>query len=104
MPYLAEHMLTAGLSLQGPQWDISVRVNYQGEMLEASGTGVTLEGVTTKALTVIDIAAGYDLTDNSRVYLKVDNASDEIEIISRRPYGARPNRPSQWFVGYKYKF
>jgi len=104
LPYLAEHQLTFNLGLTTEQWDINLIARYIGEMLEASGDNVTLSGVTTAAYTVVDLSASYHLGSYGKVYAKVDNIFDKREIVSRRPYGARPSKPQQLFVGYQYNF
>jgi len=62
--------------------------------------------VTTAPLTVVDFAASYDIADgdDGAIYLKVDNLFDEVEIISHRPYGARPSKPRSAIIGYKISF
>lgn len=104
LPYLPENQLTATIGLAGNSWEVSMITRYIDEMKEASGENVLLSGVTTDAYTVIDLSASYDLGDIGTVYLKIDNLLDEQEVISRRPYGARPSKPQQAFVGYQYSF
>ena len=104
LPYLAEHQLTLNLGLTAEQWDINFIARYVGEMLEASGEDVTLSGETTEAYVVVDLSASYYLGQYGKVYIKADNILDSQEIVSRRPYGARPSKPQQMFVGYQYSF
>jgi Fe(3+) dicitrate transport protein len=73
-------------------------------MKEASGENVLLSGVTTQALTIVDMAASYELGDMGNIYLKLDNLLDNQEIVSRRPYGARPSKPRSASIGYQYSF
>lgn len=104
VPYLADNVLTASVGLSADKWQASLLVSYTGEMKEAAGQGVTLSGKTTEAYTTVDLSASYELDGVGTVYLKADNLFDKIEIASRRPYGARPSKPRQLFVGYKYQF
>ena len=109
VPYLPKHQLTLNFGLTADNWDVNVIARYVDEMLEASGTGVTLEGYSTKAHSVVDVSASYYLRglgfgDIGKLYLKADNILDTTEIVSRRPYGARPTKPQQMFVGYQYNF
>lgn len=104
LPYLAEHQLTLNLGLTAEQWDINFIARYVGEMLEASGEDVTLSGEITEAYVVVDLSASYYLGQYGKVYIKADNILDSQEIVSRRPYGARPSKPQQMFVGYQYNF
>lgn len=104
VPYLPDHQLTLTVGLIGNDWQVSLLTRYVGEMVETSGTGVELEGYSTKAYTVVDLSASYELGNAGSVYLKLDNLFDTVEIVSHRPYGARPSKPQQVVAGYKYRF
>ena len=100
----AENQISLSTGLVGDNWEVHLIGRYIGSMLEASGDGVDLSGVTTESLLTVDLSANYQLHSNGLVYLKVDNLFDEQEIVSRRPFGARPSKTQQAFVGYKYSF
>jgi hypothetical protein len=50
------------------------------------------------------MAAWYQMSDGLRIYSKLDNLTDEANIVSRRPFGARPGKPRQFVLGAKYSF
>lgn len=104
LPYLPANQLTFATGLVSDQWEINALVRYIDEMKEASGEGVTLKGVTTASYTIVDLSASYSFDQYGSVYLKLDNLFDKQEIVSRRPYGARPSKPQQLQVGYQYSF
>ena len=104
VPYLPEQQLTLSLGLANSNWQISLLVKYIGEMAEASGDDVALSGLTTDDYTVIDLSASYEFNDYGSVYVKIDNITDEVALVSRRPFGARPSKPQQFFIGYKFPF
>ncbi|SHI11385.1 TonB-dependent receptor family protein [Ferrimonas marina] len=104
LPYLPEHQLTLGAGLAGQSWSTDLLARYVSEMWEASGEGVTLSGVETDDYWTLDLAARYDLGGYGEVYGKVTNLLDEEAIVSRRPYGARPNRSQQWVLGYRFRY
>ncbi|MCW8880535.1 MAG: TonB-dependent receptor [Kangiellaceae bacterium] len=104
VPYLPENQLTLSLGLETSKWRVNLMANYTDELNEAAGSNVVLSGVTTNSFWNVDLSAAYDFDNFGTVYLKVDNLLDEINIISRRPYGARPNKPQQIFMGYKYRW
>ncbi len=104
LPYLPENQISLNLGLVSNQWDVNMIVRYIGEMLEASGDGVVLSGSKTEALTVVDMSASYNFNEYGLVYVKADNVFDTQEIVSRRPYGARPSKPQQFQIGYQYRF
>ncbi|XPF96304.1 TonB-dependent receptor family protein [Colwellia sp. RE-S-Sl-9] len=104
LPYLPENQLTANIGLIANKWEINAIVRYIDEMKEASGEGVLLSGVTTSSYTIADLSASYSLEQYGKLYLKLDNLFDKQEIVSRRPYGARPSKPQQLQIGYQYSF
>jgi len=104
LPYLPENQLTVNLGLAANNWQVNLITRYVDDTLEASGDEVLLSGVMTQAHTVVDLSASYELGDLGNIYLKIDNLLDEQEIISRRPYGARPGKSQMAFIGYQYSF
>ncbi len=104
VPYLPENQLTLRFGLAADKWTTDLLINFVDEMNEAAGEGVTLSGVTTDSYWIADLSASYNLTEMGTLYFKIDNLFDEENIVSRRPYGARPNKPRQVFLGYKYRW
>ena len=104
LPYLPENQFNLQVGLAGEKWQIDLAYKYITEMSEAAGTGVELEGVVTSDINQIDLAAWYQINHALRIYSKVDNLSDAANIVSRRPFGARPNKPRQFVLGIKYAF
>jgi Fe(3+) dicitrate transport protein len=110
VPYLADDTLSLSLGLTANNWQVSMLVNYSGEMKESAQTVLTgdprdstLAGLQTEALINVDLSGSYELTSHSQLYAKIDNIFDTGEIASRRPFGARPTKPRQFQVGFKYR-
>lgn len=57
-----------------------------------------------ESLFVVDYISRYAVTDQTVVFLKVDNVFDETAIVSRQPDGARPNKPRTASVGVEWAF
>jgi len=104
LPYLPENQLTLDIGLTTNNWQVNLITRYTSEMKEASGENVLLSGAITKALTMVDFVVNYELGKMGSVYFKLDNLLDTQEIVSRRPYGARPSKPRSALVGYQYNF
>jgi len=104
LPYLPENQFNLQVGLTGENWQVDLAYKYMTKMSEAAGTGVELEGVMTSDISQIDVAAWYQISDALRVYGKLDNLTDEANIVSRRPFGARPGKPRQFVLGAKYAF
>ena len=104
LPYLADHQINFEIGFAASDWQTNLSIKYISEMKEAAGSDVTLSGVKTDASVVVDLSASYNLGQYGKVYAKVDNLLDEEYVVSRRPYGARPGKPQQISIGYKYQF
>jgi Fe(3+) dicitrate transport protein len=104
LPYLPEHQLSIQISLQAEKWEFAASFKFVSEMLESSGAGTELTGVSTVSNDQLDLSAWYQYNQQMKLYLKLDNATDEAQIVSRRPFGARPGKPRQVIAGVKYRF
>ena len=104
LPYLPTNQLSLTIGLISDLWEVNLIARYIDTMKEASGDEVLLSDVTTSAYSIVDFSASYDLAQFGQVYLKIDNIFDVQEIVSRRPYGARPSKPQQMQIGYQYSF
>ena len=58
----------------------------------------------TDALTTFDLISRYELDMGPEVFVKVVNVFDRQEIISRSPFGARPNIERTVWAGISYNF
>lgn len=101
MPYQPDHSFTLTTGLAADDWQVNLQAKYTGEMQEAAGDGVNLSGSVIEAQTIFDLSASYFISSEQSVYLKIDNITDEINIISSRPNGARPGKPRMFVLGYK---
>jgi Fe(3+) dicitrate transport protein len=104
LPYLPENQFNVQVGLTGENWQLNLAYKYIAEMSEAAGTGVELAGVMTSDISQIDLAAWYQINAALKIYAKLDNITDETNIVSRRPFGARPGKPRQFILGAKYAF
>jgi len=104
LPYTPDHQARLQIGLQGMRWHVNAALRYVSEMREVPGRGSYEDGEYTDEYTIIDLAANYDVTEDLSVQLVVENLTDEQEIVSRRPFGARPNLPQQVKVGVSYSF
>lgn len=104
LPYLPENQLSIEVAIAHEQWRASLLFKHTDEMPEAAGSGTELEGLMTEEIQQWDFSAWYQVNNDLKAYLKVDNLTDEQVIVSRRPFGARPGKPQQATVGLKYEF
>jgi Fe(3+) dicitrate transport protein len=81
-----------------------VGVAYVGAMRESAGDEPLDETLATDEQFVVDLSGRVLVTGPLSVYGNVRNLLDGRHIVSRRPYGARPNAPRWIQVGAKLAF
>lgn len=102
LPYLPEHQVSITVGLQRDNWNLSLVSKYATAMLEQAGISDEVE--MTDETMQIDLSAWYLFTPKTKVYFKLDNLTDNTTIVSRRPFGARPSKPTMATLGIKYQF
>ncbi len=104
LPYLPRHLLSgsAGIAVHG--YEAGATVRYQGTTRDVAGQGEIEDRDRLAPLLTIDLSVHARLHALAELYATVSNLLDEQVIISRRPYGARPNPPRMIAAGYKARF
>lgn len=93
LPYVPRHQAHASLGLEGHRPAGYLAAVYVSRMRERPGNEPLDEVSTTDAQLVIDSGVSYRLTSWLRLRADVHNVLDRRNLVSRRPYGARPNAP-----------
>jgi Fe(3+) dicitrate transport protein len=104
LPYLPLHQLSLQTGLRGRVWEVALAGRYVSAMRDVAGQGEIPESQKTDAVSTIDLAASVAIPGWGKAYVTVDNVFDEVSIVARRPYGARPGVPRLFVVGYKQTF
>jgi Fe(3+) dicitrate transport protein len=104
LPYLPEHQLSVTAGVKTSRWEVDATTRYQGEARDIAGQGPIDDSVRLVPLFTIDVAAHARLRPWAELYVTCSNLLDQQVIIARRPYGARPNAPRMFTVGYKARF
>jgi Fe(3+) dicitrate transport protein len=100
LPYLPEQALNVQVGVEGELW----RVNLAGNYIDDMSTNAADTDPRTESAFVVDLAAGYKLTEQAELFARVENLTDEVWTASRRPSGARPGLPRQTYLGVRVKF
>jgi Fe(3+) dicitrate transport protein len=104
LPYLPQHQVSVSASAKMPRWEIGATTRYQAEARDVAGQGPIDERERLAALFTIDLNAHARIQKWAELYVTCSNVLDEQVIVSRRPYGARPNSPRLFAAGYKARF
>ncbi|MEM7501857.1 MAG: TonB-dependent receptor [Pseudomonadota bacterium] len=104
LPYIPPHRSNLNLGLAAANWGIQVSATYTGRMRDQAGIGRFAANEGSDSYTVVDLAAHYALSERWTVSGRIDNVADEVYVVSRRPFGARPGKPQsiQLMVTYRH--
>lgn len=104
MPYLAPQQLYLSAGVEKTDWSAYLSAKFMDEMRTEAGSGSIADDESVEAHTVFDLAAHYNVMKGAQAYLKVENLTDEVYRVSRRPAGVRAGMPRTLTVGYKMDF
>jgi Fe(3+) dicitrate transport protein len=104
LPYVPRHQAVASVGLEASRAGGYVAGNYVSKMRETAGDAPLEDVVTTDEQFTVDAGAHFKPFEFLKIYGHVRNLFDEMYIVSRRPYGARPNAPRWVQVGVKAEF
>ena len=104
LPYLPRHQVTLSTQLQAKRWDVGALARWRSASRDVAGQGGIAASERADALLTVDLSAHVRLRSEAELYLTCNNVFDEQVIVSRRPYGARPNSPRLLQLGYKGRF
>ncbi len=104
MPYLPQHKANLRVGVENVIWSVQLSATYVSQMRNVAGKGSIASGEGSDSYTVLDLAGYYKLAKNWEMSARIDNLMDEVYVVSRRPYGARPGKPLgvQWELRYQY--
>ncbi len=104
LPYVPRQQVTAALGAEHRRGGMHLGLSYVGRMREVAGQGVTDPTVVTDALLILDASATYKVSKGLSVYVNGRNLTNQHALVSRRPFGARPNAPIWVQSGVKAEF
>lgn len=101
IPYVPKHNASVSLGLEYEGSGLNAKATYVSAMREVAGSQPIDASLATDDQFIIDAGAIYQLSSAFKVYLNLRNVLDSRELVSRRPFGARPNAPRWVQLGLK---
>ena len=101
IPYIPEHQYRASIGYETMAWGVNLSANYVDEVCVRAACGAYQQ---TDDTFTVDLSANYQVNDMLNLYGRVENLTDEADILGRHPYGARPNKARTATVGVRYRF
>jgi len=102
LPYTPEHQLYLGIGVGRSNWSVDLDSKYVGAMRTQAGSGPIPRLFSTDAHWVLDVTAGYGLTESARLFVAVQNLANNEYVVARHPAGARPGLPRTLSGGIRF--
>jgi len=102
LPYVSRHQLDAAIGFNRSNWSLELESNYMGAMRTRAGSGPIPRVFSTDARWVLDTTAEYGLTERARLFVAVQNLTDNEYVVARAPAGARPGLPRTFTGGIRF--
>lgn len=104
IPYIPRHQLNASFGAETEQLGVIFGLGYVTKMRERAGTGPIDQVVTSDEQLWLDAGLRARVLRWFALYANLRNAFGSQNIVSRRPYGARPNAPRWLQLGAEIRF
>jgi Fe(3+) dicitrate transport protein len=101
LPYLAEHQLSASIAYDQARWSVSVSMNASGAMRTEAGTGPIPTGQGTDSFIVFNASGEVRIGGRGTVFAGLQNFTNQVHSVARRPAGLRPGLPRTLVVGFR---
>ncbi|WP_299084344.1 TonB-dependent receptor [uncultured Paraglaciecola sp.] len=101
IPYIPENQGQISLGLEADNWSAYINGVYIDQVCVKASCG---DYEQTDGSFTVDISGNYQLSLNLKLFVRIENLTDEQDIVSRQPYGARPNKTRTASVGMQYRF
>jgi Fe(3+) dicitrate transport protein len=103
LPYVPVHQGQLRVRGEKGPFELGLGAMYYGELREQAGQGAVPEVQRVPARVLLDVTASVAV-GGGRLYLTATNLTNQPALVSRRPFGARPQAPLLVQLGFKYAF
>ena len=101
IPYIPKSQYAFSVGIESNTFQVNAVLNYVDAVCVKASCGDFEE---TNKSTLLDVVGNYQVSDDFAVYLRVENITDEADIVARQPKGARPNKARTATLGVRYTF
>ena len=101
IPYIPENQGQISLGLEANNWSTYINAVYVDEVCVRASCA---QFERTNGSFTVDISGNYQMSVDLKLFARLENVTNEQDIVSRQPYGARPNKTRTFSVGAQYSF
>ena len=103
LPYVPPHRANVNIGFAGAQWGVELSLTHIAGMRDRAGSGAFAADEGSDESTVVDLAAHFEISGHWTLSGRVDNLADDVYVVSRRPFGARPGKPRSFQAMLTYR-
>ena len=101
VPYITDHQAWGSVGLERGPVSLAISANYLDSVCTSAACG---DFASTDSALVVDLSAHYEIHPQWTLYAIAENLTDDLDIVAREPYGARPGKPRSFTLGAKFRF
>ena len=101
LPYLPEHQVSGSIGYDESAWSISISMNASGAMRTQAGFGPIPGGQGTDSFVVFNASGEVQVNERGTLFAGLQNFTNQIHSVARRPAGLRPGLPRTLVVGLR---
>ena len=101
LPYLPEHQGFGRIELERGRWSASVSATASSAMRTVAGQSPIADAFGTDAFFVLAAGTRFSVSPATTLYAGIENLTDAVYIVARRPAGARPGLPRTMHIGIR---
>lgn len=101
IPYVPKHQVMATVAAEISRASLYASYGFVSRMREEAGSAPLSQSLATDRQTWLDVGGQARVWGPLRLYANLRNMLNERDLVSRRPFGARPNPPRWLQVGLK---
>ncbi len=98
LPYIPEHQMRVSMGLESTDWSVNLSGKYTDEICVKAACGAFEK---TDSSFTVDVSGSYRINKNISLIARLENVTDQEDLVSRHPYGVRPNKPRTAIVGFR---
>lgn len=104
LPYLPRQQLYLAVGVERSLWSFELESSYVSRMRTVAGQGPIPDREASEARMLLNLTAQYHLNEEgTRLFLSVQNLTDNTYIAARQPAGVRPGLPRTIMAGIRFR-
>ena len=101
LPYLPEHQVSGSIGFDSPGWGVAISMRASGAMRTQAGSGPIPAGQGTDSFVVFNASGEVRVAEGGTLFAGLQNFTNQIHSVARRPAGLRPGLPRTLVVGFR---